>query len=63
MKAVSAKMTKGIQIGSYLRCADNSGATLLKVIAVLIKRLLMLATIIDSQLTSIQNNRFVVVKF
>ncbi|MCD6477355.1 MAG: 50S ribosomal protein L14 [Candidatus Aenigmarchaeota archaeon] len=34
MKAISAKMTHGIQVGSYLKCADNSGATLLKVISV-----------------------------
>jgi large subunit ribosomal protein L14 len=34
MKPVSAKITKTLQAGSYLNCADNSGATLLQVIAV-----------------------------
>jgi len=34
MKAVSAKVTKGIQVGSYLVCADNTGAKLLQVISV-----------------------------
>lgn len=34
MKPVSATVTRGIQSGSFLVCADNSGATLLKVISV-----------------------------
>jgi large subunit ribosomal protein L14 len=34
MKPVSAKITKTLQAGSYLNCADNTGATLLQVIAV-----------------------------
>ena len=34
MKAVSCKMTKGLQTGSFLKCADNSGATEIQVIAV-----------------------------
>jgi len=34
MKPVSAKITKALQVGSYVKCADNSGATLLQVIAV-----------------------------
>ena len=34
MKAVKASVTKGIQVGSYIKCADNTGAKILKVIAV-----------------------------
>jgi large subunit ribosomal protein L14 len=34
MKPVSAKITKTLQAGSYLNCADNTGATLVQVIAV-----------------------------
>jgi len=34
MKPVSAKITKPLQAGSYLNCADNTGANLLQVIAV-----------------------------
>ena len=34
MKAVSSKITKGIQLESILNCADNSGARKLRVIAV-----------------------------
>ena len=34
MKPVSAKISKPLQAGSYLNCADNTGATLLQVIAV-----------------------------
>jgi large subunit ribosomal protein L14 len=34
MKPVSAKITKTLQAGSYLNCADNTGATLLQIIAV-----------------------------
>lgn len=34
MKPVSARITKGLQVGSFIRCADNSGATLLQIIAV-----------------------------
>jgi large subunit ribosomal protein L14 len=34
MKPITAKMTKTLQAGSFLVCADNSGATLLQVIAV-----------------------------
>jgi large subunit ribosomal protein L14 len=34
MKPVSAKITKTLQAGSYINCADNTGATLLQVIAV-----------------------------
>jgi large subunit ribosomal protein L14 len=34
MKPVSAKITKTLQVGSYLNCADNTGATLLQIIAV-----------------------------
>mgnify|MGYP000162012495 CR=1 FL=1 len=35
MKAVKASVTKGIQVGSYIKCADNTGAKILKVIAVI----------------------------
>ncbi|MFQ6010170.1 MAG: 50S ribosomal protein L14 [Candidatus Aenigmatarchaeota archaeon] len=34
MKAVSASMTKALQVGSYLKCIDNTGADLLQIIAV-----------------------------
>ena len=34
MKAISASMTKGVQVGSKLKCADNSGAKILEVISV-----------------------------
>jgi large subunit ribosomal protein L14 len=34
MKPISAKITKALQAGSYVNCADNSGATLLQIIAV-----------------------------
>ncbi len=34
MKAISASMTDGLQVGSKLKCADNSGAKILEVISV-----------------------------
>jgi large subunit ribosomal protein L14 len=34
MKAVTAKITRALQVGSFLRCADNTGATMLQLIAV-----------------------------
>jgi len=34
MKPVKANVTKGIHVGSYINCADNTGAKVLKVIAV-----------------------------
>jgi len=34
MKAVKARITKGIPVGSYINCADNTGAKLLQVISV-----------------------------
>jgi large subunit ribosomal protein L14 len=34
MKPISASMTKCLQAGSYLTCADNSGATLIQIMAV-----------------------------
>lgn len=34
MKAVKARVSKGLQVGSYLICADNSGAKLLQIISV-----------------------------
>ncbi len=34
MKAVKARITRGLSVGSYLNCADNSGAKLLKIISI-----------------------------
>lgn len=34
MKPVSARIMKSLQAGSFIKCTDNSGATLLQVIAV-----------------------------
>lgn len=34
MKAISASVTKGINVGSIIECADNTGAKKLQVIAV-----------------------------
>jgi large subunit ribosomal protein L14 len=34
MKAIKANITKGLQKGSYMEAADNSGAKLLKIISV-----------------------------
>jgi len=34
MKAVRAKITKALLVGSYVNCADNTGAKLLQIIAV-----------------------------
>jgi len=34
MKPISARVTKGLQAGSYIKCADNTGANLLQIIAV-----------------------------
>ncbi len=35
MKAVKAKITRGIPTGSLIECADNTGAKILRVIAVI----------------------------
>jgi large subunit ribosomal protein L14 len=35
MKAVKAKITKALNVGSYIICADNTGAKLLRIISVL----------------------------
>lgn len=35
MKGIAAKITKGLEVGSIIKCADNSGAKLLKIISVL----------------------------
>ena len=35
MKSVSAKITKGLQVGSYVPVCDNSGAKEIKIIAVI----------------------------
>ena len=34
MKPITAKITKALQAGSFLTCADNTGANLLQIIAV-----------------------------
>lgn len=34
MKSITASLGRGLQIGSMLRCADNTGADLLQIIAV-----------------------------
>lgn len=34
MKPVSARMTKALQVGSLIRCADNTGANVLNIVAV-----------------------------
>ncbi len=34
MKPISARITNGLQVESYLKCADNTGASTLQIIAV-----------------------------
>jgi len=34
MKAVKARVTKAIPVGSYINCADNTGAKILQVISI-----------------------------
>ncbi len=34
MKAISSTITKGVQVGSFLKCADNTGADIVQIIAV-----------------------------
>jgi len=34
MKAVSSKVTRALNVGSYLKCADNTGARMLKIVSV-----------------------------
>ena len=34
MKAISARVTRGLNIGSYVTAADNSGARIVKIVAV-----------------------------
>jgi large subunit ribosomal protein L14 len=34
MKGIGSKITKAINVGTYLKCADNTGAKVLQVIAV-----------------------------
>ncbi len=34
MKAIKAKITRGLPVGAYLECADNTGAKLLQLISV-----------------------------
>lgn len=35
MKAVKARITKALNVGSYINCSDNTGAKLLQIISVL----------------------------
>lgn len=35
MKAVKARVSKGLQVGSYVSCADNTGAKVLQIISVM----------------------------
>jgi large subunit ribosomal protein L14 len=35
MKAVRARITKALNVGSYLHCADNTGAKVLQIISVI----------------------------
>ena len=34
MKPISAKISRGLQVGSYAKCVDNSGATSVQIISV-----------------------------
>lgn len=34
MKPMTARVSKGLQVGSYLKCVDNTGAKIIQVIAV-----------------------------
>jgi large subunit ribosomal protein L14 len=34
MKGITSKVTKALNVGSYLNCADNTGARILKIIGV-----------------------------
>jgi len=34
MKPISAKITRGLQVGSFIKCADNTGALELQIISV-----------------------------
>lgn len=34
MKGITSRVTKGLNVGSYLVCADNTGARILKIISV-----------------------------
>lgn len=34
MKPISARITKGLQVGSFIKCADNTGANIIQIIAV-----------------------------
>jgi large subunit ribosomal protein L14 len=34
MKAVSASVSRGLQVGTFVKCADNTGATEIQIIAV-----------------------------
>jgi len=34
MKPISARITKGLQVGSFIKCVDNTGANTLQIISV-----------------------------
>jgi len=34
MKGITSRVTKGLNVGSYLVCADNTGARILKIVSV-----------------------------
>ncbi len=34
MKPITAKVTRGLEVGSRLKCADNTGSDILKIIAI-----------------------------
>ena len=34
MKPITSKVSRAVEVGSYMKCADNTGATLVKLIAV-----------------------------
>ncbi len=61
MKAISAKVSKGIQVGTYLVCADNTGARELKVIGVLkykgVKRRIPRAGVGDVVVVSVRKGK------
>ncbi len=61
MKAISAKVSKGIQVGTYLVCADNTGARELKVIGVLkykgVKRRIPKAGVGDVVVVSVRKGK------
>ena len=61
MRAISAKVSRGIQVGTYLVCADNTGARELKVIGVLkykgVKRRIPRAGVGDVVVVSVRKGK------